>query len=160
MSLAPTLAREGGPPAVRTAMPAWRRIVRNNWIYALLLTPGFALLLLFFHYPALQAVRYAFYEWNGEQRIFIGFGNFRDLWHDPVFRDMLLAPSNRFRMREGLIAILAGNVHGDASLRVPMTAFRTAYFFLKTLQPLGIRLTREGLRRMPAVSAQQSRHVS
>ena len=79
--------------------------------------------------------------------------------NDPVFRDMLLAPSNRFRMREGLIAILAGNIHGDASLRVPMTAFRSAFYFLKTLQPLGIRLTREGLRRLPVNPAQDSRHV-
>ncbi len=70
--------------------------------------------------------------------------------NDPVFRDMLLAPSNRFRMREGLTAILAGNIHGDASLRVPMAAFRSAFYFLKTLQPLGFRLTRDGLRRLGA----------
>jgi len=31
----------------------------------------------------------------------------------PVFRDMFMAPSDLFRMRSGVIGLLAGNLQGD-----------------------------------------------
>jgi flavin-dependent dehydrogenase len=59
--------------------------------------------------------------------------------NSPVLRDMFLAPSNRLRMRDGLIALLSGNLRQDPALRLPVLAFKGAYYMLSVLSRLGIR---------------------
>jgi flavin-dependent dehydrogenase len=58
--------------------------------------------------------------------------------NDPVMRDMFMAPSNRFRMREGLVSMLAGDVHRNPYLRPPVLAFKACYYLLRGLRRLGI----------------------
>ena len=62
----------------------------------------------------------------------------------PVLRSMFMAPSNRFRMRDGLVAMLAGNLTIDWRLRGPMLAFKAAYYLLRVLDRLGWKLQPEG----------------
>ena len=51
--------------------------------------------------------------------------------NDPVFRHMFMHPSNRFRIRDGVIAILAGQIFDTAwSTVIPMTLFKIAYYTL------------------------------
>jgi flavin-dependent dehydrogenase len=59
--------------------------------------------------------------------------------NDPVMRDMFMAPSNRFRMREGLVSMLAGDVHRNPHLRLPVLAFKTCYYGLRAARRLGWR---------------------
>ncbi len=58
--------------------------------------------------------------------------------NDPVMRDMFMAPSNRFRMREGLVSMLAGDVHRNPYLRPPVLAFKACYYLLRGLRRLGV----------------------
>lgn len=54
-------------------------------LYALL-GPTFILLLVFNYYPALLALFRSFFEWDlGQHARFIGFANFIELFHDPIF---------------------------------------------------------------------------
>jgi flavin-dependent dehydrogenase len=57
--------------------------------------------------------------------------------NDPVLRDMFMTPSNRFRMREGLVNMLAGDVHRNPSYRLPVLAFKTCFYMLKGMRRLG-----------------------
>jgi flavin-dependent dehydrogenase len=51
--------------------------------------------------------------------------------NDPVFRHMFMHPSNRFRIRDGVIAILAGQIFDTKwSTAIPMTLFKAAYYVL------------------------------
>lgn len=53
----------------------------------LLLIPTFALLLTFNYYPAFSAIYHSFFQWNGfNLENFIGLGNFKEIWYDPVMR--------------------------------------------------------------------------
>jgi flavin-dependent dehydrogenase len=65
----------------------------------------------------------------------------------PVLRDMFMAPSNRFRMRDGLISLLAGDVHANANRQLPVLAFKAAYHGLSIAYRLGWRLGPAGLAR-------------
>jgi flavin-dependent dehydrogenase len=65
----------------------------------------------------------------------------------PVLRDMFMAPSNRFRMRDGLISLLAGDVHANANRQMPVLAFKAAYHGLTLAYRLGWRLGPQGLAR-------------
>ena len=67
----------------------------------------------------------------------------------PVLRDMFMAPSNRFRMREGLVSLLAGDVHANANRQLPVLAFKAAYHFLTFAHRFGYRLRPEGLAKGP-----------
>jgi flavin-dependent dehydrogenase len=58
--------------------------------------------------------------------------------NDPVMRDMFMAPSNRFRMREGLVSMLAGDVHRNPYFRLPVLAFKGCYYLLHGMRRLGI----------------------
>jgi flavin-dependent dehydrogenase len=58
----------------------------------------------------------------------------------PVLRDMFMTPSNRFRMRDGLISLLAGDVHANANHQLPVLAFKAAYHALSLAHRLGWRL--------------------
>jgi hypothetical protein len=53
-------------------------------------------------------------------------------------------------MRQGLVSLLAGNVHGRAGPRLPILAFKAAYYFLSTAYLLGLRLGPDGLVRRRA----------
>ena len=58
----------------------------------------------------------------------------------PIMRAMFMAPSNKFRMRDGLVAMLAGNLKIDRQLRGPILAFKGAYYLLHVLVRLGCKL--------------------
>ena len=58
----------------------------------------------------------------------------------PVLRAMFMSPSNRFRMRDGLVAMLAGNLQIDWRLRGPVLAFKTVYYLLTAASRFGVRL--------------------
>lgn len=66
-------------------------------------------------------------------------------FHTPVMRDMFMSPSNRFRMRDGLIGLLAGNVHANVNRQLPVLAFKASYYLLSALYRLGYRHRGEGL---------------
>ena len=53
---------------------------------------------------------------------------------------MFMAPSNRFRMRDGLVAMLAGNLRLDWRMRGPVLAFKAAYYLLSVGYRLGYRI--------------------
>lgn len=61
--------------------------LRREWRYYLFLLPGLLLLFTFFYYPAVAAVFYSFYDWDGSHKIFIGLENFRQMLVDPILRD-------------------------------------------------------------------------
>lgn len=69
--------------------------------------------------------------------------------NSPVMRGMLMAPRNCFRMRDGLVSVLAGNLDDRAELRIPILAFRIAYYLLSVADRLGVR-TREAVLSGPA----------
>ncbi len=55
----------------------------------------------------------------------------------PVLRSMFMSPSNKFRMRDGLIALLAGNLRISWRMRGPVLAFKAAYYLLTVLHRVG-----------------------
>lgn len=65
----------------------------------------------------------------------------------PVLRDMFMEPRNRFRMREGLVSLLAGDVHANADRQLPVLAFKGAFYALSLAYRLGYRLGPAGLTR-------------
>ena len=46
----------------------------------------------------------------------------------PVMRDMFMHPSNRFRLQEALLSVLAGDLFGDTPLRFRLTIFKCIYY--------------------------------
>ena len=58
----------------------------------------------------------------------------------PVLRAMFMSPSNRLRMRDGLVAMLAGNLRIDWRLRLPVLAFKSVYYMLSAMAWFGVRL--------------------
>ncbi|CAH0259104.1 NAD(P)/FAD-dependent oxidoreductase [Roseomonas sp. CECT 9278] len=70
----------------------------------------------------------------------------------PVLRDMFMEPRNRFRMREGLVSLLAGDVHTNANRQLPVLAFKGAFYALSLAYRLGYRLRPEGLVRVRAAA--------
>ena len=52
--------------------------------YLAMLVPTFALLALFFYWPAWTALYHSFFDWDGESAWFVGLQNFTDLLEDPV----------------------------------------------------------------------------
>jgi flavin-dependent dehydrogenase len=76
--------------------------------------------------------------------------------NSPVLRDMFMEPRNRFRMREGLVSMLAGDVHTNANRQTPVLAFKAAYYALSLAYRFGYRVGPQGLtkapRRVPAAA--------
>jgi flavin-dependent dehydrogenase len=68
--------------------------------------------------------------------------------NSPVLRDMFMEPRNRFRMREGLVSLLAGDVHTNANRQMPVLAFKGAFYALSLAYRLGYRLGPQGMTRM------------
>ena len=58
--------------------------------------------------------------------------------NSPVLRGMLMAPRNVFRMRDGLVALLAGNLDLRREFRVPVFAFHMIYYLLSVAERLGL----------------------
>jgi flavin-dependent dehydrogenase len=56
----------------------------------------------------------------------------------PALRMLFMAPGNKFRMRDALISLLAGNLRQDRSLVFPVLAFKSVYYVMAGLQRLGI----------------------
>ena len=57
----------------------------------------------------------------------------------PVLRDMFMRPKNMFRMREGLVSLLAGDVHSAGRLRSSVIAFKAMFYLLSAGYRLGYR---------------------
>ena len=53
---------------------------------------------------------------------------------------MFMEPRNRFRMRDGLVSLLAGNTQGGLKRRLPVLAFKSAYHALSLAYRFGYRL--------------------
>lgn len=68
----------------------------------------------------------------------------------PVLRDMFMASGDLFNMRNGLLAILAGDFYETSWLRSPLRRFQLAYGGLYLLSLLGLRLRGKGLIWRPA----------
>ena len=60
----------------------------------------------------------------------------------PVLRDMFMSPSNKWKMREGLVSMLAGNIY--TAPKLPVIAFKIAYHFLNMMHRMGMRLHPDG----------------
>jgi len=58
--------------------------------------------------------------------------------NDPVMRHMLMTPNNRFRMREGVVSLLAGNFDNRAALRVSLLSFKSVYHMMSLAVRLGL----------------------
>jgi flavin-dependent dehydrogenase len=58
--------------------------------------------------------------------------------NSPVLRSMLMAPRNVFRMRDGLVALLAGNIDIQRKFRGPVLAFRLIYYLLSAAERIGL----------------------
>jgi flavin-dependent dehydrogenase len=58
----------------------------------------------------------------------------------PVLREMFMAPSDRFKMRAGLVSILAGNVQPDWRYSAPLLAFKFMFYALSFAYRLGFQL--------------------
>ncbi len=72
----------------------------------------------------------------------------------PVLRSMFMAPSNKFGMRDGLVAMLAGNLRIDRRLRLPVLAFKFAYYMLTVLRWFGVKPEPEFAPAIQAVPAE------
>jgi flavin-dependent dehydrogenase len=57
----------------------------------------------------------------------------------PVLRGMFMAPSDIFRMRAGLVSILAGNLQRSWRYSAPLLAFKGAFYALSLANRLGLR---------------------
>ncbi len=58
--------------------------------------------------------------------------------NDPVLRALFFAPRNTLRMRDGIINLLAGNLHGGVRAELPVLAFKGVYYAAKLLRRVGI----------------------
>ncbi len=58
----------------------------------------------------------------------------------PVLRAMFMSPSNKLRMRDGLVALLAGNLRIDRKMRLPVLSFKLVYYLLTFGDRLGLDL--------------------
>ena len=56
----------------------------------------------------------------------------------PALRFLFMQPSNRFRMRDGLISLLAGNLRGNWQQVGPVLAFKSAYYIASAFARAGL----------------------
>ena len=57
----------------------------------------------------------------------------------PALRMLFMAPRNAFRMRDGLVSLLAGNLRGNRDTVLPVLAFKTVYYVMSALLRMGVR---------------------
>jgi len=66
------------------------RILRNPWIYSIMIIPTLTLYTLFFIYPMATSSYYAFTDWNGlNQASFVGLDNFIRVFSDKDFTNAI-----------------------------------------------------------------------
>ncbi|NMB46118.1 MAG: sugar ABC transporter permease [Firmicutes bacterium] len=107
----------------------WSRIVANRYCYLALL-PMFVFLILFSYYPPLLALFRSFFDWNGAQSIFMGIGNYLELFKDKIFLKSVanVAKLSVFRIlainaMSLLVAELLFNLKSDRARRCYQVAF-------------------------------------
>jgi raffinose/stachyose/melibiose transport system permease protein len=78
-------------PAPPAPAPARRRARRRAGVNAILFTlPALVLMAIFLVYPVVQNFRYSLTSWNGiTAPVYVGLANFRELFTDPLFRDVI-----------------------------------------------------------------------
>jgi flavin-dependent dehydrogenase len=54
----------------------------------------------------------------------------------PTLRDMFMAPSNRFRLQEAVLSLLAGDVFRGTPVRLRLALFKLLYYVGNVMQPL------------------------
>ena len=59
--------------------------------------------------------------------------------NDPALRALFFAPRNTLRMRDGVINLLAGNLHGGVRAELPVLAFKGVYHAAKLLRRIGMK---------------------
>jgi ABC-type sugar transport system permease subunit len=105
--------------------------------------PAFLVYSVFFVYPALQALWVSLFRWSGfgANMVYIGFGNYAEILHDPIFWDALkrtliiALPGGAvlFVLAIFFAAILRRNLHGAKF-------FRAVLFFPMVIPGIGIGL--------------------
>ena len=57
----------------------------------------------------------------------------------PVMREMFMSPSNKLRMRDGIVTMLAGNLVGEWRARLPVLAVKATYYAFCLVRRFGVR---------------------
>ncbi len=68
----------------------------------------------------------------------------------PALRLLFMAPRNTFRMRDGLVSLLAGNLRGSWNSVLPVLAFKSIYYVTTGLLRLGLHAPPSRAARAPA----------
>lgn len=63
---------------------------------------------------------------------------------NPTIRDMFMHPGNPFRVKEGLMSLLAGDIYRGTPMRGPLGMFKVLYYFISITH---MRRTWEGWKR-------------
>ena len=58
----------------------------------------------------------------------------------PALRLLFMAPRNTFRMRDGIVSLLAGNLRGSWASVMPVFAFKTIYHGTSLLLRMGVQV--------------------
>src|SRR3954471_15425235 len=54
---------------------------------------------------------------------------------NPTMRGFFMDPRNPLRMKEAVLTVLAGDVHGHTAFRAPLTAFKALYYLVSLAHP-------------------------
>jgi len=143
-----TAGRVGARPAV--SRQRWRK----RLTIAVFLAPALALYIVFLIVPIVQSLRYSVYAWNGlgDLTDFVGFGNYREAFGDPSFRQamghnailVVLSIALQLPLALAVALLLNRPLRGRSLLRliffVPyvLSEAITAVIFLQILQPDGL----------------------
>ena len=57
--------------------------------------------------------------------------------NDPVLRSLFMDPRNMLRMRDGVVSLLAGNLHSEWRAALPVLAFKSVYHVMRLLHRFG-----------------------
>lgn len=55
---------------------------------------------------------------------------------NPTMREFFMFPRNPLRMKEALLTVLAGDIHGRTPFRTPLNLFKALYYFVSLSHPL------------------------
>ncbi len=117
------------PLVARPAPPSpslWVRIVRYRSAYFWLI-PTFVLLFIFNYYPAGSALYHSLFQWNGANiKIWVGFSNFAELWHDTLWWDSFV---HLLILTVALVIINLTFPLGAAALIFHLWNLRMAYLY-------------------------------
>jgi ABC-type sugar transport system permease subunit len=83
-SAPPPAGRAGGAPRLSQWPRLRSRITWRGWSYVFVL-PAVVALAATFGYPLVEVARFSFYAGTIQQPVYVGTGNYLELWHDPVF---------------------------------------------------------------------------